>query len=45
MMDQKINYIHEDPIKDGIVDDACDYLYCSARNYCDKKGLLEIEFL
>ena len=45
MIDQKINYIHDNPLKDGIVDDVCDYLYSSARNYCDQKGLLEIEFL
>lgn len=26
LMDQKIDYIHENPLKDGIVDDTCNYL-------------------
>ncbi|PIQ33350.1 MAG: transposase, partial [Bacteroidetes bacterium CG18_big_fil_WC_8_21_14_2_50_41_14] len=45
MMNQKINYIHDNPLKEGIVDDACDYLYSGVRNYSDQKCLLEIEFL
>ena len=45
MLDQKINYIHDNPLKEGIVDDACDYLYSGVRNYSDQKCLLEIEFL
>ena len=30
---QKINYIHENPVRAGIVENEEDYLYSSARNY------------
>jgi REP element-mobilizing transposase RayT len=30
---QKINYIHQNPVRAGIVENALDYLYSSARNY------------
>jgi putative transposase len=44
VIDQKVNYIHENPVKEFIVDKAEDYLYSSARNYVGFKGLLEVEF-
>ena len=46
MIDQKLGYIHNNPVKAGIVEKAEDYLYSSARDYyTGQKGLLEIEFL
>ncbi len=39
---QKLNYIHENPVRSGIVDYAEDYLYSSARDYAGKKGLINI---
>ena len=46
MMDQRLNYIHENPVKAGIVENAEDYLYSSARNYCDNMNcLMEIDML
>jgi putative transposase len=45
MIDQKLAYIHENPVKDGIVENPEDYLYSSARDYAGVKGLLEITFL
>ena len=44
---QKLNYIHNNPVEAGIVDNAEEYLYSSARDYHYGKqvGLLEIEFL
>ena len=45
MMDQKLEYIHENPVKEGIVENAEEYLYSSARDYSGKKGLLDIEFI
>ena len=45
IMDQKLNYIHANPVKEGIVSDPEDYLYSSARDYAGRRGLLEIEFL
>jgi REP element-mobilizing transposase RayT len=41
----KLNYIHENPVRAGIVREASDYLYSSASNYQRRKGLIEIDFL
>ena len=43
-IDQKIDYIHNNPIKAGIVENGEDYLYSSARNYAELDSLLEIDF-
>jgi putative transposase len=45
--EQKLNYIHSNPVEAGIVEKAEDYLYSSARDYFYGKqcGLLEIDFL
>lgn len=45
MIDQKIDYIHENPIKEGIVEETYAYIYSSAKAYCEQKSLLEIDFL
>jgi len=46
MMEQRLNYLHQNPVKAGIVENAEDYLYSSARNYCDKMNcLMEIDLL
>ncbi len=42
---QKIEYIHQNPVRNGLVDFAEEYLYSSARNYLDKKGLISVEIL
>lgn len=40
---QKLNYIHENPVRAGIVDKAEEYLYSSARTIIlNKKGLITI---
>ena len=39
---QKLNYIHENPVRAGIVEKAEDYLYSSARDFAGKGCLLEI---
>ena len=44
-MDQKLAYIHDNPVKDGIVEQAEDYIYSSARDYSGRKGLLEVTFM
>jgi hypothetical protein len=41
----KLNYIHLNPVRQNIVANAHQYLYCSASNYILNKGLLEIEFI
>jgi REP element-mobilizing transposase RayT len=40
--DQKVNYIHENPVRAGIVENAEDYLYSSARAFAGKSCPLEI---
>ncbi len=40
--DQKINYIHYNPVEAGIVSYPVDYLFSSARDYADIKGLVKV---
>jgi putative transposase len=44
-MDEKMKYIHNNPVKAEIVAHPEDYLYSSARDYCGEKGLVEIVFV
>ena len=44
-MDQKLEYVHLNPVQAGIVESPEEYLYSSARDYAGKKGLLDIEFI
>jgi REP element-mobilizing transposase RayT len=43
MMTDRINYIHNNPVKRGYVDKAEHWSYSSARDYLDEKGLIEVE--
>ena len=43
IMRQKIEYIHNNPVKRGYVDDAAHWRYSSARNYEGKDGGVEGE--
>ena len=43
IMRQKIEYIHQNPVKRGYVDKAEYWRYSSARNYLGETGLLEID--
>ena len=45
MMDQRLEYIHNNPVVERIVNEAEHYVYSSAINYAGGKGLLEVEFL
>lgn len=42
---QKINYIHQNPVRAEIVARPEDYLYCSGLNYAGEKGLLDVEVI
>lgn len=44
-IDQKLDYIHNNPVEAGIVENPEDFLYSSAKNYAGNKGMLEIIFL
>ena len=39
---QKVNYINGNPVEAGFVEKDEDYLYSSARDFYDKKGLIEL---
>ncbi len=41
-LEQKLKYIHENPVKAEIVLHPEDYLYSSAKDYAGQKGLLDI---
>ena len=43
MMRQKLEYIHNNPVARGYVDDPLHWRYSSARNYAGQPGLLEVE--
>jgi putative transposase len=44
---QKVNYIHQNPVKAGIVDTPEAYLYSSARNYAtdNREGIMAVDLL
>ena len=42
MMRQKSEYIHQNPVKRGYVDEAEHWCYSSARDYAGGQGLLEV---
>jgi putative transposase len=46
MMEQKLRYIHNNPVEAGIVEKEEAYMYSSAKDYyLDEQDLLEIEFI
>lgn len=47
VINQKLEYLHNNPVKEGFVDKAEEYLYSSARDYYQDKncGLIEINFI
>ena len=42
VIEQKINYIHNNPVKSGFVENSYDYLHSSAKDYSGIKGLVKI---
>ena len=45
MLEQKLNYIHNNPVKAGFVEKPEDYLYSSARDYIGIKGLIDVDMI
>ena len=45
MMEQKLEYVHHNPVKAGICYKPEDYIYSSAANYAGEKGILEVELM
>jgi REP element-mobilizing transposase RayT len=42
VIQQKIDYTHSNPVVAGFVESDHEYLYSSARDYCDIKGLVKV---
>ena len=45
MIEQRMNYIHENPVRAGVVTVAEDYFYSSARNYAGLSSVIEIDLI
>jgi AICAR transformylase/IMP cyclohydrolase PurH len=44
-LEQKLNYIHNNPVVAEIVSNPEEYIYSSARNYCEMPGVLNVELI
>ena len=42
---QKLNYIHNNPVRSGLVKFPEEYRYSSAANYAGQEALLDVEIL
>lgn len=45
MAEQRLEYIHQNPVQERLVGEAHNYIYSSALDYSGGRGLLEIYFL
>lgn len=45
MLEQRLNYLHNNPVVERIVNEPEHYVYSSAINYAGGKGLLDLELL
>ena len=45
LIDQKLEYLHQNPVKAGICYTAEDYVYSSAANYAGEPGIIDLVFL
>ena len=45
LLEQKLDYIHQNPVKAQIVEEPQHYIYSSAKNYSSEKGLLDVLLL
>ena len=45
MIDQRLNYIHANPVAAGIVNEAFHYKHSSASNYAGQGGLIDVKLI
>ena len=45
LMEQKLDYVHQNPVEAGFVANPEDYLYSSAIDYAGGKGMIPIFFI
>ena len=41
--ENKLDYIHANPVRAGLVENAEEYIYSSAKNYAGENGLVQVE--
>lgn len=44
MFDKTLEYIHQNPVVAGFVDKPEDWKYSSARDFCGKRGLVDLSY-
>ena len=45
VMQQKLDYVHSNPVEAGFVNEPWEYLYSSAKDYSGGKGLIDILYI
>ena len=45
VIDQKLDYLHNNPVTNMLVEEPQHYTFSSAKDYCGEKGLVTIELL
>ena len=45
LLEQRLNYVHDNPVEAGFVSEPGDWLWSSARQYEGEQGFLEIQFI
>jgi len=45
MLDQKLDYLHNNPVEQGFVKKAEDYPWSSIANYIGEKGMIDVEII
>ncbi len=45
VMQQKVDYMHHNPVRAGFVDEPQDWIYSSARDYGGIKGMLDLKLI
>ena len=45
VIDEKLNYLHNNPVEEGLVIRPEDYVYSSAIDYAGEKGLVDVDLI
>jgi hypothetical protein len=45
VIDQKLDYLHKNPVEEGLVFSTEHYVYSSAIDYAGEKGLLDVNII
>ncbi len=45
MMDQKLDYVHNNPVEQGFINRAEDFPWSSMANYIGVKGMIDVEVI